>query len=90
VVYGRDHVAFTVTGASGDQQVLEAINKRTVRPANNLVAVDTSVGMIMNIFYSGFIAEPGLKDRAFDPPVLPVIPFSSHQKVRCSSDRYCY
>jgi hypothetical protein len=75
VAYSRNHVAFTDTGAAGDQQVLEAVNKRKVGQAHDLVAVDTSDGMIMNVFYNGFIAEPGIKDRAFDTPVLPVIPF---------------
>jgi hypothetical protein len=84
------HVAFIDTGAAVDQQFLEAVNKRTVRQAHNLVAADTSVGMIINVFYSGFIAEPGIKDRTFDPPVLPAIPFSPYQNVRCLSDRHCY
>jgi hypothetical protein len=74
VADSRSHIAFTASGAAGDQH-LEAVNKRKVGQAHDLVGVDTSVGMIMNVFYSGFLEELGIKDRAFDPPALPVIPF---------------
>jgi hypothetical protein len=46
----------------------------------------------MNVLYSSFIAELGIKDRALDTPVLSVIPFGFYQVgqqfIRCVIIRF--
>jgi hypothetical protein len=81
----RSHIAFTDTGAAGNQYVFITVNEGTVCQAHDLVTVDTSAGMIMNVLYRGFIAELGILYLPFDTPVLPVVPFCIYQGWASSS-----
>ena len=76
---GGCHIAFADPGAAGDQQVLVSGDKRAIGQAHDLVAVQTAIGMVMDIFDDGFITEPGLVDLPLYAAVVAIVPLGVHK-----------
>src|ERR1019366_7777378 len=87
VANSRGYIAFTDTCAACNKQVLIAVNKRTVRQAQDLVAVNTPFSIVMDALYRSFIAEVGIVYGPLYTPVLTIVPFCFYQVgkqfIRC-------
>ncbi len=78
----RSEETFSGTGTAGDNKILSAADKTSIRQPMDLIFIHASMFAVINVFDNGLISELGVLHASLYASVVTVIPFMIDKECR--------